>query len=886
LSTLLFAALLRLLPPHRRTRYGDEMRAVRAALSADARRAGRRAAAVLLMQEIGGVMRFALRERLRRLTDWHPAGGGWHPLRELQWAWRGVRARGWRVAFVVALLGVVLAANTVVFSAADAFVFRAVPYPNGARLAQIEALRRGGTTSNYLPVQVIEEWRKHRDLFAGVQAYELSGSAYITFDGVTETVAAESVTPGLFELLGIVPRWGRPFVDADVAPGAPEVVVIGETVARRLYGLPALAIGKRLPDGRNAPEIVGVMPASFRFPGATDAVWRPLSLEPERIPGLLSTNRANVVRLADGVRATDASDAVAARGPAVGQVMPAVQLDGGRTVTRQLEPLTLRTLKDARRHAGAALIFAMLVGAAACLLLIACSNVASLEMAGAARRARSQAVLAALGASRASQVRVAILEVGLMLVCGVGLAVPLAVWGASVLSANLTTSMRDALINPIDVDLRAIGAMVAAGAIALATASLPTLRRLSRLSIYDALRDDTRVLPVTRTTARTRQALMTAQVALTVLLLVGGALYLRSYLIRLAIDRGFDDRNILTVEVLPASDAPRRGAALEAAVLERLRTAPGVRSVSRTDTFPPSTQAGIRGKVFVDSVEQATRPHLAAYMVDPEFFTTMSMPLVSGRAFTTADPIEHVVITERMAQRFWPGASAVGGRFNIQGASFGPGRNQFVVVGVARDFRQDRLFNDTGDEVFAFYAATSPGSSSLRFVARVDDEALLPSIAGAVRSIAERAVVRVDTIDARYARLDGDKRLAASITSGFGVLALVVATAGIYGVMAFLVAGRSREIGIRMALGADRAVVQRLVFRSSLLAVGIGAAIGVVAALIASRWIASELYGVTATDPATYAAVCGLIVATALLATWLPARRAAAVDPAVTLRAL
>jgi ABC-type antimicrobial peptide transport system permease subunit len=244
-----------------------------------------------------------------------------------------------------------------------------------------------------------------------------------------------------------------------------------------------------------------------------------------------------------------------------------------------------------------------------------------------------------------------------------------------------------------------------------------------------------------------------------------------------------------------------------------------------------------------------------------------------------------VVITERMAQRFWPDGTAVNGRFGTQGASFGRGRNQFVVIGVARDFRQDRLLNDTGDEVFAFYAAPSPTSSSLRFVARVDDDAMLPSVASLVRSIADRSVIRVDTIAARYGRLDGDKRLAASITSGFGVLALLVATAGIYGVMAFLVAGRSREIGIRMALGADRRAVQRLVFRSSLTAVGVGAGIGIGSALIASRWIASQLYGVTATDPATYAAVCSLIVVTALAATWLPARRAAGVDPAVTLKA-
>jgi predicted permease len=884
LSKALYQLSLRLLPRHRRERYADEMHDVFAALAADARRsAGALASHVLLMKEVGGVMRFAMRERLERLGDWRPAGGGWHPLRELHWAWRGVRARGWRAAFVVALFGVVLAANTVVFSAADAFVFRTVPYPDGDRLAQIEELQRDGTTSNWLPVEVIEEWRTHRDLFAGVQAHQLRGSAYVNVGGVTELVAAEQVTPGLFELLGVLPRRGRPFVQADVEPGAPPVVVIGETIARRLFGTAESAIGQLLPAGKETPTIVGVMPASFRFPAANDAVWYPLSLEPDRRPGLLSTNRANIVRLAPGVRADDAAAAVAARGPAVARVMPPVQLQDGRTFQPGLDPLTVRSLVEARRHTGAALIFAMLVGAAFCLLLIACSNVASLELAAAAQRARSQAVLAALGASRGSQMRTAIVESGLLLAGSVLVAILLAGWGTSVLSAGLTPSMSEALVNPIDLDPRALLAMLLAGAVALGATTLPAVRRLSRLAIFAALREDARVMPVTRAAARTRQALMSAQVALTVLLLAGGALYLQSYLARLAIDRGFDDRGLITLEVLPAADAPLRGVELTNAVHDRIAAAPGVLAVGRADTLPPSTQAGVFGRVWIDEVEQPQWPMLSAYAVDPGFFTATAMPVVAGRPFTTTDPPDHVVITERFARRFWPDGQAVGHRFRIQG---GFSRlSSFTVAGVARDFRQDRLLRDTGEEVFVFYMRQPATYSPARFVVRLADEAMLPAVATLARSVAERSVVRTDTIAARYARLDGDKRLAASITSGFGLLALVVATAGIYGVMAFLVAGRRREIGIRMALGADRGAVQRLVFRSSLAAVVTGAAVGVAAALVAARWVASQLYGITATDPATYAAVCGLIVATALAATWLPARRAARVDPALTLRA-
>jgi putative ABC transport system permease protein len=547
--------------------------------------------------------------------------------------------------------------------------------------------------------------------------------------------------------------------------------------------------------------------------------------------------------------------------------------------------MRLTTLRDARESEGAALIFAMLAGAAIAVLLIACANVASLELAAASRSARGQAVQTALGASHGSLARIVCLEAGLLLVISAVIAVPLAFWGTSVLSDNLTVEMRTALTNPLDLDVRAIGFMLAIAAAALLVTSVPSLRRLARLSILDALRDDGRVMPITRRAARTRQLLMGSQVALTVLLLAGSLLLIRTYLGRVRIDRGFDGTGVVTIEVGPADDAPRRGAELESVLLERLRATSGVRSVARTQLLPPSTEAGITAKLQIGGrARESEFVMLASYAVDPEYFDTVGISIVEGRPLTPFGPRDEVIVNEAFARRFWPNGGGIGAWFDMQGAGMS-GVSVFQIVGIARDFRQDRQTRETGEAVYVMYMRLSPTSAPLRFVARLEGEGLLPAVTSMVRSIAERSVVRTETMATRYARLDADKQLAALITTGFGLLALVVATAGIYSVTAFFVSSRSREIGIRMALGADRGTVQRLVFRSSMIAVINGAVIGVAAARLASGSIASQLYGVKATDPSTYAVICGLIVATAIAATWLPARRASNLDPAVTLRA-
>jgi predicted permease len=690
--------------------------------------------------------------------------------------------------------------------------------------------------------------------------------------GIDEFVRRSSVTPGFFELVGVLPQWGRPFVTADTAAGQPRVAIIGEALARRLFGRPQAALAQPLPVAGDPATIVGVMPGTFRFPTAREEIWTPLDLDS------WANNRGvrNIARLARGQTLEAAVTMLAARAGAVAQVVD-------RPI--QGEQMRLRSLADIRRHAGASSIFAMLLGAGGCLLLIACANVVSLELAAAARRIRMFAIRTALGASRMSLVRVGLLEGAALLAASAAVALALAAWGTGALEAQLSAPMRQALSNPLDLDLRTMVFMLAIAAATWLLTSLPGLWRISRMSVLDGLRDDSRVLPVTRAAVRSRQLLMSGQTALTVLLLVSGALYLQTYTALVGRDKGFDASRIATIEVFPAEDAPRQGADLEAELLDRLRSQPGVLHASRTASLPPATVSGIGARPTIDDRPQTAEQIFIHFAnVDPDYLTTMGMHVIEGRAFGAGSPADEVVIDERFARAHWPQRSPVGSRFRMQSAGIG-GVNLFHVVGVSRALRTDRLTDETGVNVFQAYIAISPKYHPLKFVARLTDERQIAGLPALVRSTAPRSVVRIDTVDARYARLDADRRLAAAVTGGFGTIALIVATSGVFGVMAYLVAGRKREIGIRMALGADTKSVRRLVFASSMRFVALGVVVGLIGASIAAQWIQTQLFGVTPTDPQTYVGVAGLVIATGVAATWWPARRAAAVDPASTLRA-
>ncbi len=444
---------------------------------------------------------------------------------ELRSAWRRIRARGWRAGIEVGLLGIAFAANAVVFAAADTFVFRTLPYRHSDKLVVIERVDR--SVSDYIWPEALRRWRAQSDLFAGVHAHAGPVPGYLAIGDTAEPVRGERVTPGLLEMLGVVPKWGRPFVAADSPAHAAPVAIVGETLARRLFGDPSSAIGQILSTGSDTVTVVGVMPASFRFPTGTEEFWRPLDLD----SWPATTAIRNVARLAPG-RTLDSA------------VQEVVRLRN--TIASAIDQrfrhqeMRLRSMADVRGNPKAAGLFVLLLGAAGCLLLIACANLASLELAAASRRTKEYALQLALGAGTASLARAALLEMAALLGVAAAIGVLLTSWGVQFFETQLTATMRATLTNPVDIDVRVIvyGLIAAVGTWLLTAA--PSLWRMSRVSVIDGLRNDTRTTLGSPRTVQARQALVLTQVALTTTLLVTAFVFLRGYVREMQIDKGFD----------------------------------------------------------------------------------------------------------------------------------------------------------------------------------------------------------------------------------------------------------------------------------------------------------------------------------------------------------
>jgi predicted permease len=734
---------------------------------------------------------------------------------------------------------------------------------------------------------VLDEWQKQTDLFTAVHGH-LYKTIFLVGSGEPELVRAADVTSGLIEMLGVRPRWGRTLSEADTRQADVHAVLIAEALARERFGDPARAVGQRIETTAEPLQVVGVMPASFRFPDGTQRVWR--AFDP-RGPLARNMGISLIARIAAGVSLRQLSRMMDARSEAL-------YAAAGARAALMASPAPLQT---ARVVAGQRRLLFVLLGAAISLLLTACANAASLELAGALARARTYAIQLAVGASRAELVRTSLLE-GMCLVGTAALAgAVLAHLGTDALVRYLPPSLT-ASVNPIDVDYRALLVTTGFAALAWILSSVPLMAFAWRANLLELLRIEGSSASASPGGALWRRALTVAQVALAVMLLVGSVLYVRSYLGLIRLDKGFDSAGVVAISLtippqLFGSAAER--AAMAQTILERLRARPGVLGAFEGSP-PPSTGDS---PTWNDRIEVDGRPPMETNIlvprlwVDPDYFRVLGIPLIAGRMFERGDPPTNVIITESLARRLWPGGIAVGHRFRED-----PLFEWSHVVGVVKHVRTTYDGTSGPERYFQKYSlrqppppvtastASSPRGVSgaaygfLTVTARVDSRSRASDLHQTVRSIDARNILTVEFIDDQYARQFADRLLATRIITGFGLLAFVVATAGIYGVMAFLVAGRAREIGIRMALGADSRRIRRLVLESAMWLVLLGAAIGIGGALAASRWAQSQLFGVRAMDPVTLGLVTVAVVVTALVATWQPARQATRVDPKVLLR--
>jgi predicted permease len=782
----------------------------------------------------------------------------------------------------IATIGLGIGANAAVFSAVDRVLLRPLPYEDSDRLVRIwESLKDNPRWLGSASVPNLRDWRTESRSFEHLVAYNSQG---MNLEGGSqpERVQVVSAEPGLFAMLRSRPLLGRVLQPADSVAGQEQVVVISEGFWRRALGARRDVIGTTVRLDQQPYTVVGVMAGSFRWPATSTRteVWRPYRPR-ERD----ASNRGNhflqvVGRLAPGVSLEQALADLKGVAASLEQAYP------GEQANRTVAMMPLRTsIAGAVRPALVTLMVSV-----AFVLLIACANVANLLLARAASRQRETAVRLALGAERGRLVRLFLTESLLIALFGLALAMVFASWGVSALGGATGSLLPTSA--PVRLDGRIflvlLGVTVSCGLLfGLAPALFASPSRL---------RDELASAGTKSTSTRGQQAfrhgLVVAQIALSLVLLVGAGLLMRAFVALQGTASGMQADGVVTMQVSPAvpSDSVRLALPerLYLPVLERVRALPGVTSAGMISLLPIETW-GWNGPYWIDGraePEPGKAPQVEFRHVSPGYFATLGIPVTQGRDLRDGDQrdgAQPIVVNEALASLHFPNESAIGRRLRRGSRP----EDLYTIVGVAGNVRQAGLDREALPEMYLPYGSRSGGFPSMTLVVRTSlgMAAMAEAVRGVVRDVDPTVPVSsVQTLESVVESSMSQRRVGLWLMGTFAALAMLLAATGLYGVIAFLVAQRTREIGVRMALGADRRAVLGLVLRRSAVLVVAGVATGLVAAFWLSRLLANQLLGVSVHDPLVFGSASLLLGATALLAALVPARRASRTDPMVAMR--
>jgi putative ABC transport system permease protein len=780
------------------------------------------------------------------------------------------------VAVLVLALGI--GANTSLFSIVNAVLLRPLPFPDAERIVWFDGinLARGITASNMSSADY-KDWQQQAGVFDSMAAY-VTGSANLSDEGAEpERVPRVSVTAGFFQTIGIGPALGRALSREDEAQGAEDVALLSHAIWQRRFGASPSVIGNRIMMNGRPVTIVGVMPEGFDYPRQSQ-LWVPL--KPERSAEKRDNRYLNVLaRLKPGVSVEEAEAQVGLISDRLGQQYP--ETNGGWSV--RLTRLHERTVRDVRTS------LLLLLGAVGFVLLIACANVANLLLARAASRRREIALRTALGAGRLRVVRQLLTESLLLAALG-GVAGLL----LSLLLTDLLVAISPAnlpRLNEVGMDWRVLGFTAGVVCVVGLLFGLAPALQSSRTDLNEALKEGSRGSSEGRARNRVRAALVVSEVALSLLLLVGAGLLIRSFLLLRSVDAGFDPENVLTMRVsLPSSryEEPQQRVTFFRELTRRVEALPGVEADGAAISLPLGGTTLSVGRAFVREGNPLAAEHAldAGYIVTtPGYIRTMRIPLRAGREFTDGDAAETTpvaLINESLARRMFPGEDPIGKRLT----AWRDERFAREIVGVVADVKMDQMGDEGEPQVYVPLAQNATwGSLSVAVRTTVEPEALVSAVRGAVLAIDKtQPVYDIKTMEDVRSASVANRRLVVLLFGVFAGLALLLAVVGIYGVLSYAVAQRTHEIGIRVALGAQRSDVLRLVVGQGMRLVILGVLIGIAGALVVTRLLESLLFGVSATDPATFAVVAAVLSFVALLACYIPARRATRVDPLVALR--
>jgi putative ABC transport system permease protein len=787
------------------------------------------------------------------------------------------------IAVITLALGI--GANTAIFSVVYAVLLRALPRADPDRLVMVyEAnVERGFNRGAVAPGNYLN-WKAQQTVFEEIGAYVTQSFALAGNDGA-DMLEGARVSANIFGLLRAAPGLGRVFTNEEDRLGGDRVVILSHGLWRRRFGAAQDIVGQSITLDDKPYAIVGVMPEGFSFPTSNVEIWAPAALDAERgLDGMTGRLLQVMARL----KPQSTIEQARAEMEIITQRMARENPNFNSNLSANIATLREEVVSGWRR------ILLILFAVVACVLLISCANVANLLLARASTRTRETAIRVAVGASRLRIVRLLLIE-SLLLACAGGVVgLLIGWWGVDVLVA----------LNPFD-QLRESGVRIDAN-VAWFTFALTFLTGLlfglapalksSKPDLNESLKDGGRGATAG---AGLRSALVVSEIALSLVLLVGAGLMIRSFLRLQSVDSGFDPRDLLTLRLsLPEARYPEAHQVINfyQQLTERLGRLPGVESVAATHALPLGGLSGVRpftveGRPRPESGKAPITPYR---MVSPEYFRTMKITLVRGRDFTKQDEGQAagvVIINQEFQRRYFPGEDPIGKRITLGGYDDQWGE----IVGVVGDVRHWGAENEAQPEMYWAYSqawlARSPTLSRLRrsltlaLRAGGDPQSLIQDVRREVIAMDKALpLTSVRTMEERMGDSLAGRRFNTLLLSLFASVALILAVVGLYGVISYTAAERTRDIGVRMALGAQTGDVLRLVIGQGLRLTLVGVGIGLLASFGLTRLMKDMLFEVRPTDPLTFVAIAVLLTAAALMACYIPARRATKVDPMVALR--